>query len=76
MGNFYKQWKAFVESMDKMGKKIDEAKEEFVSLTSTRKNKLEKQLKQIEELNSEEVSLGQENVSIDMPSADLEDNEK
>ncbi len=50
LGAFNKQWTLFIESMDKMGKKIDEARDEFDRLVSTRRNQLERPLKQIEEL--------------------------
>jgi len=50
LGAFNKQYKLFCESMDKMGRRIDEARTEFVHLTSTRRNQLEKSLQQIEEL--------------------------
>jgi len=48
LDSFYKQWQAFVKSLEKMGKKIEEAQKEFESLNSTRKNQLEKPLRQIE----------------------------
>ncbi len=47
---FNKQYQLFCESMDKMGRRIDEAKKEFVRLTSTRRNQLEKPLQQIEDI--------------------------
>ncbi|HNS06239.1 MAG TPA: DNA recombination protein RmuC [Candidatus Saccharicenans sp.] len=46
--SFYKQWQAFVKSLERVGKKIDEAQAEFQILNSTRKNQLEKPLRQIE----------------------------
>ncbi len=48
--SFYKEWNKFIESFDKIGKKLDEAKYEYDSLLTTRKSKLEKQLKNIQEL--------------------------
>jgi DNA recombination protein RmuC len=60
MGAFNKQWKAFLESLEKMGKKIDEAQKEFNSLTSTRRNQLERSLRQIEDLRQ------QKGISIDV----------
>lgn len=45
---FNKQWQSFLASMEKVGKKIKEAEEEFEKLNSTRKNQLEKPLRQIE----------------------------
>lgn len=48
--SFYKQWQAFCKSLEKVGKKIDEAQNEFQVLNSTRKNQLEKPLRQIESI--------------------------
>jgi DNA recombination protein RmuC len=50
MSGFYKQWEMFIRSMDKMGKKIDEAQAEFQALTTTRKGQLERPLRQIDDL--------------------------
>lgn len=50
LGAFGKQWQAFQKSLEKMGKKIDEAQNEFTVLTTTRKNQLERPLKKIEDL--------------------------
>jgi DNA recombination protein RmuC len=50
MGTFNKQWILFKESMDRMGKKIDEAQKEYSALTSTRSNQLERPLSKIEAL--------------------------
>ncbi len=50
MGEFYKQWQEFIKSMEAMGKKLDDAKKEFEKLTTTRRNKLEKPLQQIDAL--------------------------
>ncbi len=47
---FRRQWELFTKSMDKMGKKIEEAQSEFQSLTTTRRNQLERPLRQIEDL--------------------------
>ncbi len=53
LGAVNKQYQSFCESMDKMGKRIDEAKKEFVRLTSTRRNQLEKPLQQIDDIRKE-----------------------
>ena len=53
LGTVNKQYKMFCESMDKMGRRIDEAKKEFDHLTSTRRNQLEKPLQQIEDIRKE-----------------------
>lgn len=49
-GQFNKQWATFVASFDKLGKKLEEAQNEFQDLKSTRVNKLEKPLNRIEKL--------------------------
>ncbi len=67
LGTFEKQWTAFLKSLEKMGKKIDEAQKEFNTLTSTRRNQLERPLRQIEDLRKQkgilpELSLDEGNV--------------
>jgi DNA recombination protein RmuC len=54
MARFQKQWEAFIGSMDKMGKRIEDAKQEFDRLVSTRKNQLERPLREIEKLRQEQ----------------------
>ncbi|MFH1577663.1 MAG: DNA recombination protein RmuC [Candidatus Omnitrophota bacterium] len=53
LGVFNKQWGLFVGSMDRMGKRIDEARKEFDFLITTRRKQLERPLKQIDELRTE-----------------------
>lgn len=50
LGTFNKQWDAFLKSLEKMGKKIDDAQNEFHTLTTTRRKQLDRPLKQIEDL--------------------------
>jgi DNA recombination protein RmuC len=50
LGNFTKQWQAFITSFEKMGKRLEEAQKEFNSLATTRRTQLERPLSQIEEL--------------------------
>jgi DNA recombination protein RmuC len=50
IGGFNKEWEKFRESMDKMGRKIDDARDEFQKLATTRRNKLERPLQKIEDL--------------------------
>lgn len=50
LGAFNKQYLAFSKSLDKMGKKIEDAQAEFINLMSTRRNQLEKPLQKIEDL--------------------------
>ncbi|RJQ24893.1 MAG: DNA recombination protein RmuC [Peptococcaceae bacterium] len=53
LGSFNKQWEAFLKSLEKMGKKIDEAQKEFNLLNSIRRVRLERPLRQIEDLRRE-----------------------
>jgi DNA recombination protein RmuC len=53
IGKFNLEWKKFVETMDKVGKKFDETHKEYEALQSTRRRKLEKPLAQIERLRQE-----------------------
>ena len=61
LGAFNKQWNTFKESMDKMGKRIEDAHKEYTNLVSTRQNQLERPLRKIEDLRKhkqiEEASL-------------------
>ncbi len=50
LGTFGKQWEAFQDSLERMGKRIDDTQNEFTKLTTTRKNQLERPLRKIEEL--------------------------
>ena len=50
---FALQWQKFTESMDRMGKKLQDAQNEFVNLTTTRKNMLERPLIRIKEIRHE-----------------------
>ncbi|MDD5647476.1 MAG: DNA recombination protein RmuC, partial [Dehalococcoidia bacterium] len=47
---FTEQWQKFVESMDKMGKRLQDAQKEFETLTTTRKNMLERPLLKIDQI--------------------------
>jgi DNA recombination protein RmuC len=64
LGRFYKEWDKFRESMDKAGRKLDEAREEFQRMITTRRNKLEKPLQEIEDMRRQkgieaEIALGE-----------------
>jgi DNA recombination protein RmuC len=50
LGAFNVQWQRFKESMDTVGKRLDDAKKEFDKLVTTRTNMLERPLAKIEEL--------------------------
>lgn len=67
MESFYKQWSLFRDSMDKMGKKLEEASTEYHSLLTTRSNKLENVLIKID-------NLKQQNEISELMPADSDDN--
>ncbi|MBN2265149.1 MAG: DNA recombination protein RmuC [Candidatus Aminicenantes bacterium] len=48
--NFRKEWDKFAEVMVKMGEKLDGAREEFRKMTHTRRDKLDKSIQKIEDL--------------------------
>ncbi len=50
---FEKQWLKFMDSMDKMGKKLQDAQTEYDYLLTTRKSQLEKPVKKIGEIRRE-----------------------
>jgi DNA recombination protein RmuC len=69
LGSFHKQWTLFLKSLEKMGKRIDDAQREFTVLNSTRRNQLEKPLMRIEDLRKQkgildEGSFDEEDVSL------------
>jgi DNA recombination protein RmuC len=53
IGAFNKQWKAFCESLEKMGRRIEDAHEEYNKLISTRRRQLERPLQLIDDLRTE-----------------------
>lgn len=50
MSAFRKQWEEFTTKMEVMGKRIDDARKEYDLLMTTRRNQLERPLRQIDEL--------------------------
>jgi DNA recombination protein RmuC len=54
---FKKQWEAFKSGMDKMGKRIDDTRAEYQKLITTRSNKLERPLTEIEGLTKQKGKL-------------------
>ncbi len=57
LGAFQKQWESFVSTMEKMGRRIEDAQMEYNALVITRRNQLERPLRQIEELRVQQASL-------------------
>ena len=50
---FALQWQKFADGMDRMGRKLQDAQNEFTNLTTTRKNMLERPMLKIEEIRHE-----------------------
>jgi DNA recombination protein RmuC len=50
MEKFYKQWEMFVGAFDTLGKSIEDVNKKYNDLVTTRKNQLERPLKEIENL--------------------------
>lgn len=50
LNNFNKEWESFMNLFEELGKKIDDAKQKYESLITTRKNKLDNVLNKIENL--------------------------
>ena len=74
LGAFNKQWSMFLKSLEKVGKKIEEAQEEFESLSTTRRNQLERPLRQIEEMRRQKgVDINLMTGEIPPESSDIED---
>ena len=50
LSEFEKQWNLYIEVMEKMGRRIDDAKKEYDALTSTRTRQLERSLTKIQDI--------------------------
>jgi DNA recombination protein RmuC len=74
LGAFHKQWNNFVNSMERMGKRIEDTQKEYYALTSTRRNQLERSLRKIEDLRSQTgisaTLAGEEGILIESDSVD------
>jgi DNA recombination protein RmuC len=55
LANFQVQWEKYKQSMDKIGKRLDDAQKEYEHLVSTRTNQLDRPLKKIDELKNEQI---------------------
>jgi DNA recombination protein RmuC len=62
---FQKQYSLFVDSLEKMGRRIEDAQNEFNKLTSTRRNQLERPLRQIEDLRRQQGIPGATMIEVD-----------
>lgn len=78
VNQFQTQWQKYMESMDKMGKKLEEAHNEYNNLITTRINKLERPLKKIDEIRRErgiEEPQETENILLDSGNTTVEDSQ-
>jgi DNA recombination protein RmuC len=50
INRFTTQWQKFLEGMEKMGRRLQDAQKEYETLTTTRRNMLEKPLQRIEQI--------------------------
>ncbi|MGI9023955.1 MAG: DNA recombination protein RmuC [Acidimicrobiales bacterium] len=50
LGGFGRQWQSFVDQMDKLGRRLDGAQDDFEALVGTRRRQLERQLDRIDDL--------------------------
>jgi DNA recombination protein RmuC len=70
LGSFNRQWDNFLKSLEKMGKKIDEAQDEYHHLVTSRRKLLERPLQQIEDLRK------QKNIPLDISHEDAENSQQ
>jgi len=54
LGAFRKQWKAFVEEFEKLGKHLDQARDDYAALTSTRTRLLQSKIDELDRLREQE----------------------
>jgi DNA recombination protein RmuC len=52
LGGFAKQWGAFTDGLDKLGRGLESTQRAYDALSTTRRNQLERQLDRVEELRS------------------------
>ncbi len=55
LGQFKKQWEAFVKKLELVGKRIEDARKEFDVLMTTRRRQLERPLNRIEQVRTEKT---------------------
>jgi len=70
LGGFSRQWGSFVDQMDKLGRRLDGAQQDFESLVGTRRRQLERQLDRIEDLRASGGIPLEEGVAPSPPSVD------
>ncbi|MBN2284551.1 MAG: DNA recombination protein RmuC [Deltaproteobacteria bacterium] len=66
LDSFRKQWDAFVVSMEKMGRRIEDAQKEYNNLTTTRRNQLERRLQEIDNLRRLQVGVDEDSEPVEI----------
>jgi DNA recombination protein RmuC len=56
LAGFRKQWNTFIDSFERLGKKIDAVQDEFAGLTTKKRSQIDRQLSRIEDLRQLEES--------------------
>ncbi len=73
LSKFKKQWGLFLDKMDNVGKKIDAAQKEFLDLSGTRRNQLERPLNRIDEIRRQKGLAGDDgDAAAEPPALDTE----
>jgi DNA recombination protein RmuC len=73
LSKFKKQWGLFLDKMDNVGKKIDAAQKEFLDLSGTRRNQLERPLNRIDEIRRQKGLAGDDgDAAAEPPALDAE----
>jgi DNA recombination protein RmuC len=67
LGEFEKQWHEYSKCMDAMGERIEAAHKEYQKLTTTRTNTLERSLKRIDDLRSQQAISTETDPSLSLP---------
>jgi DNA recombination protein RmuC len=68
LGNFKLQWSKFLQSLEKIGKKLDDTQKEYESAMGTRKSQLEKPLNKIDSLRAQKgIAPAEEGRIIELP---------
>lgn len=65
-GAVFKQWKLYVASFEKLGRSLDTVKKDYETLVGTRQNQLEKPLKKIDELRSQNGIEAAESIDVSL----------
>ncbi len=72
LADFKKQWGKYVESMDKLGRRLEDAMKDFTDLTGTRTRQLDRQLDKIDAIQAATESMdGDQRIAAPAPSSSM-----